>query len=1468
MPKFVLLALLAASCALAATEPAVTALDAKRWIVQPGATLDVSATVTGQAGQALIVRAELSTIKGDAVWVQEQTITLDAAKKKLRFAVDTAKQAPGDHSVRVSVRTEPAGKPVAARERALMLALPGDLVILFDQKPEAQGIRFNGTGIRAEQITVEGAQTWVHLLQENSRQGAEGWWRSMLLTLDNEAYRNGQRPIADVQVVYRHTEDAPVELVADTAEGPRTVAKGWGRNPKWQRLSASLGDARFAAPDLDIDPKKRATDGCDLRFNMCNGLGAIRSVRIHAPDARSPQDWSRFLSAASFSSDKGWIVEPGQSDDIAITITNKALGAYKGQLIVERCKANGDVLEKREHQVTIKPGSDLTHTEGFGSDQATGEQLLRWRLVRKGKLDAGWEHSRMVATDDQIFILFEREIIARGIELAPDQNNIRATTVTTHGLERSMWTATHGSAEVGWWNSVKMNVTDERFNNGAMPVADIAMMFRQVSDAPVSISADTAKGGGQVGNSWGGRGPNYAPDPPIKAVTAHLDDAVFGRTEHTGKPDQLLTNGYDLRYNSCSSPALIRSAIVTGYARTKGVDWARMLRKLGEDLGKDRYVFTPGETIQAQIKVANRAAIAWTGTTKVSLSTDLDKVLWSKDLPTELAANSEDGILIPIDTADFPHGVYVLRVNLGGHIETKTFFAVSDNTPLPKAAEGEFLFGMDMGSSSPLQLDWADYMGVDMFRNCGRQGRSLDALTTAITALKERGFRGHLMWDPPWHPDATKRAEMIRDHVARMGAVAETHGDFLHWYELGNEPDLPFFYAGPIDAYMEGYVPLYDVIKSKDPTAVVMNGGLCFHGKAGWDRAHELIRKMPKDKIDAWAYHGHGPGAQAERNAWNRQHKAVSAVGLDGIDYVETESGVTGNDATTLRGQARTIVQKLVFAQSKQMPVFFWFTFGTGTDGRFAWGICENGREPRPAVLAHRAMVQRLRGLHYYGALDLQADQAEAHLFAADDGRRVLVSWSPRGELSRTIAVGPGISDLTAHDLFGNPIAIAEAAPGLVPVAMNADPVWVSWTTSDAAFEVSVPPAPIVLPARLAVVPGREAHLPTTLRNTTAGDITATLSLTTTGETPLRIAEAKQDVVVAANTSNELTVKIPVADVEASIWPRQWTVFAPIKGSIDASTYTSIPSVLSVNNMEYPAAFSSDTGHGLDIAAVAGGHAEKKQALCFASIELDAPRSIEVGASADWWMQWFVNGTEVYSTMSTGNRGGKDLTRHTFTVDLKAGTNIIAVRVLSGSDGWKLFSTGPQGLESERRAKRGERDALRVELHVGANMLAREDIPVTVLTPVDQGSTEHSHLTAPDGLLGNVDNLFMAQPEQSRWYHGDKDLSGRYFVRDTGTELAVIVAVRDDTAKPGDRTIVHLATGADLATRHEFTPNGQRDAASGLTWYEARIPRATIGADRFALRIVVEDDDWGELKQRATSSAEDEPETWLQSWLR
>jgi len=479
-----------------------------------------------------------------------------------------------------------------------------------------------------------------------------------------------------------------------------------------------------------------------------------------------------------------------------------------------------------------------------------------------------------------------------------------------------------------------------------------------------------------------------------------------------------------------------------------------------------------------------------------------------------------------------------------------------------------------------------------------------------------------------------------------------------------------------------------------------------------------------------------------------------------------------------------------------------------------------------------------------------------------------VVLWSDRGEVTRTIAIGKKATDLEWLDLFGNAKKLIEAAPGLIQVTLAEDPLYVTWRSGEPDFNVSAPPPVLVLPTVVRVVPGRDAVLPVQLRNPGQSPLATTLQLTTSGVAPLRVPAAAVPVALPIAGVTE-TLRFGVEAVQPSPWPQQWTVFAPVRGDVDLTQITAIPATLGKATDSVAARNGFIVNNGIDLAALGGGYVERKQAICFAWYESRQDQTIEIGASADWWMEWYVNGKRVYSTLDTGNRGGEDMLRHTFMAPVQAGRNLLAVRVLSGSVGWRVTAGGPDEIAALRRERAGERDALLVTVRVGDTILARESLPVEVLRPLENSEAKTAWSTiAPVGKLGTVDNHFMAQPERSKWYQGESDLSGQVWVRRRGANVVIAIAVTDDRARPGDGCRVQLAIGPSLDAKKTLTATARRDDSQGVTWYEASIPAADLGADRFAIQVQVSDGDWGEAKQTATWGEGSEPERWFQSWVK
>jgi len=153
-------------------------------------------------------------------------------------------------------------------------------------------------------------------------------------------------------------------------------------------------------------------------------------------------------------------------------------------------------------------------------------------------------------------------------------------------------------------------------------------------------------------------------------------------------------------------------------------------------------------------------------------------------------------------------------------------------------------------------------------------------------------------------------------------------------------------------------------------------------------------------------------------------------------------------------------------------------------------------------------------------------------------------------------------------------------------------------------------------------------------------------------------------------------------------FPKAWTLFGPVgkdDPEPDFAGMNAIPNELAIAGKKLAAqkaAFADD--NRLDLGALLGGKEVGKTAYLLATIEAAKELEVELGAGADWWMKWWVNGEVVCDTTPTGNgKSPPSPADHRFTARLKAGRNLIAVKVDSGSGGFALAAGGPREMRDE-----------------------------------------------------------------------------------------------------------------------------------------------------------------------------------------
>ena len=187
-------------------------------------------------------------------------------------------------------------------------------------------------------------------------------------------------------------------------------------------------------------------------------------------------------------------------------------------------------------------------------------------------------------------------------------------------------------------------------------------------------------------------------------------------------------------------------------------------------------------------------------------------------------------------------------------------------------------------------------------------------------------------------------------------------------------------------------------------------------------------------------------------------------------------------------------------------------------------------------------------------------------------------------------------------------------------------------------------------------------------------------------------------------TLEESDAATPVSQAVDVVWPRSWHIVGPLpKDSppIDAEQLKTMPKQLAVAGKTYEAASLESVKGFLDFSNLYGGYGfaplkpgEKpgpyprpgmrrdddsvgRTLYAFARIECPTDGRLTIGAGADWWMQWHLDGKPIYDTLARGNRSHPfTVTNHVFSTEVTAGEHVLSVMVKAGSNSWCMISAG------------------------------------------------------------------------------------------------------------------------------------------------------------------------------------------------
>lgn len=148
-------------------------------------------------------------------------------------------------------------------------------------------------------------------------------------------------------------------------------------------------------------------------------------------------------------------------------------------------------------------------------------------------------------------------------------------------------------------------------------------------------------------------------------------------------------------------------------------------------------------------------------------------------------------------------------------------------------------------------------------------------------------------------------------------------------------------------------------------------------------------------------------------------------------------------------------------------------------------------------------------------------------------------------------------------------------------------------------------------------------------------------------------------------------------------FPVVWNCFAPVDDAFEPAAKNLLAIPPAFGGVKSKPMVLNDSQ--LDFRPFFSGQKVRNCGWAFAEFESPLEYEYTLGAGADWWMRYYLNGEVIIDTLKTGN--GKDPPRvsdHTKTVKVKKGKNVIAVKFLTGG-GSSVLAVG--GANELRKVK-------------------------------------------------------------------------------------------------------------------------------------------------------------------------------------
>lgn len=470
---------------------------------------------------------------------------------------------------------------------------------------------------------------------------------------------------------------------------------------------------------------------------------------------------------------------------------------------------------------------------------------------------------------------------------------------------------------------------------------------------------------------------------------------------------------------------------------------------------------------------------------------------------------------------------------------------------------------------------------VDAFARNGIELQSTIGFTPGWAFAKDWKPLGPRFHAPP---DSQAFGEYVKRH-------AEHYKGRIHYYEIWNEPDFGNKNLSP-DDYLEIQRIAYEAIKSVDPDAKVMNGGITGMGPA-FDRNNprrDLARRIlteGRKTHDIFAFHAHGALQKyIDDVTWLEELQKSTG---NPEPWYPNETAISSASIGELR-QAETLVEKVLYSWSRNAIAYNWYCLrDTGydpKDNEQHFGLLTGTLQPKMAYLAFNMLAAYYTEAEFRKAFESGAGN-NFYLFRGRRNDWLLPYWNSDYRNSTALQLLANVDGKASRiDLLGNetPVTVhhglAFLTPDQTPATLRLagtarEPEW-KGTFFDAA--------PLV------ALPGKDNTFQFRLHNPLDRELDVDLKF----ELPSKLSSSQPGQHVRMAPGKTVTIKLPVAaDHEFRSYvssPERLKAVLSVAGSPEMEIFFPVESALPVET-KYPAVptFSLDRADQVHEFAVSAG---------------------------------------------------------------------------------------------------------------------------------------------------------------------------------------------------------------------------------------------------------------------------------------